>query len=66
MWFQRYRGLKMWTDGRRTTDDGRNAVTIAHREQSSGELKRGDNSSTDDGRVMVLGNQPSTIGKHLM
>ena len=33
----------MLTDGRtdgRTTDDGRKVITIAHPEQSSGELKR--------------------------
>ena len=42
-WLSGFRGgrLKMLTDGRTDarTDDGRKVITIAHPEQSSGELK---------------------------
>ena len=42
-WLSGFRGgrLKMLTDGRMDgrTDDGRKVITIAHPEQSSGELK---------------------------
>ena len=52
--FQRRSRLKMLTDGRTDghtdsrTDDGRKVITIAHTEQSSGELKMYNSTSKSD------------------
>ena len=41
-WFLRRRlKCEMLTDGRRTTDDGRKVMTIAHMAKRPGELKKG-------------------------
>ena len=54
------------TDGR--TDDGRKVITIAHPEQSSGELKRSEKDLFDDDYAiffLIFFIKASVVGTHL-